>query len=129
MNKKTVLNSLIVGLIFLILYLFAGHGFVKFYAGGKTEILETGAHINKLCNANGTCPTILDGWQMSGTNSDMLIKDNMVYFVGSGEGSIDSDKSKNHQTFRLVYRFFVPDDWFEVQGGVGKKVTSAWKSR
>ena len=126
MNIKTVLNSLIIGSILLILYVFAGHSFVKFYTGGKADILEAGVQINKLCNSNGACPTTMDGWQPSFSNSDMLYKDNMVYFVSSDEGV---DKGKKYQTFRLVYRFIMPDDWFEVQGGVGKSVTSDWKSR
>jgi len=125
MNKKTVLNTLIVGSILLILYIFTGHGFVKFYTGGKTEILKAGALINKRCNESGACPTTLDGWHQSYTNPDMMIKDDMAYFVSSTEAGA---KGK-HQTFRLVYRFFMPDDWFEVQGGVAKQVTSDWKSR
>ncbi len=129
MKKKTVLNTLIIGSILLILYSFLGHDFVKFYFGGKTEILEAAAHINKLCNANGSCPTTLKGWQVWRSGSETLFKDNMLYFVTPGERSKDSDKSKKHQTFRLVYRFFMPDHWFEVQSGVGKKVTSGWKSR
>ena len=126
MNKKTVLNTLIVGSIILILYVFVGHNFVKFYTGGKTNIIAAGAQINKLCNTNGACPTTMSGWQPSFSNSDMLYKDNMVYFVSSDEGA---DKGKKYQTFRLGYSFIMPDDWFEVQGGVGKPVTSNWKSR
>ena len=41
----------------------------------------------------------------------------------------DSAESKQSQTFKLVYCFFMPDNWFEVQGGVGKKVTSGWTGR
>lgn len=124
-----VLNTLIIGSILLILYSFVGHNFVKFYFGGKTEILEAAAHINKLCSANGSCPTTLYGWQVRRNGSETLFKDNMLYFVNLGERSEHSDKSKRHQTFRLVYRFFMPDHWFEVQGGVGKKVTSGWITR
>ncbi len=129
MKKKTVVNTLIIGSILLILYFFVGHDFVKFYFSGKTEILEAGAHINKLCNANRSCPKTLEGWQVWRSGSESLFKDNMIYFVTPGERSKDSSKSKKHQEFRLVYRFFLPDDWFEVQGGVGMKVTSGWKSR
>ena len=129
MKKKTVLNALLIGSILLICYYFAGHHFATFYFGGKTAMLETAAHINKLCNTNGTCPTTLEGWQVRRNGSETLFKDNMLYFVTSGEGGKDSDQRKKHQSFRLVYRFLIPDDWFEVQGGVGKKVTSGWKSR
>jgi len=129
MKKKTVVNTLIIGSILLILYFFVGHDFVKFSFGGKTEILEAGAHINKLCNSNGSCPKTLEGWQVWRSGSETLFKDNMLYFVAPGGGSKDSGKSKKHQEFRLVYRFNLPDHWFEVQGGVGKKVTSGWKTR
>ncbi|MFX1298406.1 MAG: hypothetical protein ACFFD2_26570, partial [Promethearchaeota archaeon] len=63
MKMKTVVNTLIIGSILLILYLFVGHGFVKFYFGGKKEILQTAALINDLCNSNGFCPLILEGWE------------------------------------------------------------------
>ncbi len=129
MKKKTIVNTLIIGSILLILYFFVGHDFVKFYFGGKTEILEAGAHINKLCNANRSCPKTPEGWQAWRSESEALFKENMIDFVTPGEGSKDNGKRKKHQEFRLVYRFFLPDDWFEVQGGVGKKVTSGWKSR
>lgn len=122
-------NVLIIGSILLILYFFVGHDFVKFFFSGKTKILEAAAHINKLCNANGSCPLTLEGWQVRGSGSERLFKDNMIYFVTPGAGSKDSGKINKHQEFRLVYRFFLPDDWFEAQGGVGKKVTSGWKSR
>jgi len=129
MKMKTVLNTLIIGSLFLILYFFAGHDFVKFYFGGKTEILQAAAHINKLCSADESSPTTLKGWQVWRSGRETLSKDNMLYFVTPGKGSKGSDKSKRHQTFRLVYRFFMPDHWFEVQGGVGKNVASGWKSR
>ena len=126
MNQKTLLNSLVAGSILLILYVFVGHNFVKFYTGGKAKIIEAGTQINKLCNTNGACPTTMSGWHPSFSNSEILYKDNMVYSVSSDEGT---NKEKKHQTFRLVYSFIMPDDWFEVQGGVGEPVTSGWKSR
>jgi hypothetical protein len=129
MKKKTVLNTLIIGSIFLILYFFVGHDFVKFYFGGKTKILEAAAHINKLCNANGSCPTTLEGWQVWKDGSETLFKDNMLYFVKPDEESKDNDKNKEYRSFRLAYRFFMPDHWFEAQGGVDRQVTSGWKSR
>jgi len=129
MKKKTVVNTLIIGFILVILYIFLGHDFVKFFFGGKTQMLETAKHINKLCNANGLCPELLEGWQARGSGSKMLFKDNMIYFLTTGVGEKDSGKAKKHQEFRLVYRFFLPDHWFEVKGGFGKRVTSGWKSR
>lgn len=100
---------------------------MKFYLGGKTEILQLAAQINKQCNTNETCPTMLQDWQER--RSGVLSRDNMLYFVSSGEDSQVSDKSRQHKSFRLVYSFFMPDDWFEVQGGVGKQLTSGWKNR
>ena len=129
MKMKTIINSLIIGAIIFILYFFVGHDFTKFYFGGKTELLETAEHINKLCNANGLCPIKLEGWQVIESQSKRLYKDNMIYIVTLGEGSKNGGMSKKHQEFRLVYRFFPPDHWFEAQGGVGKKVTSGWESR
>ena len=129
MKKKTVLNTLIIGSILLIPYFFVGHDFVKFYVGGRAEMLEAAAGINKQCNANGACPTILEGWHERSSRKGILFKGNMLYFVASDSGDNNSDNSKQHQSFRLVYRFFMPDDWFEVQGGVDKQVTSGWKSR
>ncbi|MEW6671624.1 MAG: hypothetical protein AB1427_07965 [Thermodesulfobacteriota bacterium] len=128
MKKKTVVNTLIVGSIFLIFYFFVGHDFVKFYFGGKTEILEAAEHINKLCNANGSCPTVLGGWQKA-YSGNHLFKGNMLYFVDTGEGGKDKGRSRKLQEFRLVYRFFMPDNWFEARGGVGMKVTSGWMDR
>lgn len=126
---KNVVNTLIVGAILLIVYTFVGHDFVKFYFGGETELRQAAANINKLCNDNGSCPTTPDGWQRWGSGSEELFKDNMLYFVTPGEVEKDNEKSKKHQEFRLVYRFFMPSKWFEAQGGVGREVTSGWKSR
>lgn len=111
-----------------ILYLFAGHGFLKFYLGGKAEILETGDRINKLCNANGSCPTTLEGWEKANSGTHLFRKE-MLYYVAPGEDLKDGAERKKNQTFKLVYRFFMPDDWFEVQGGVGQQVTSGWTGR
>lgn len=129
MKKKSVLNILIIGSVLLILYFFVGHGFVKFYVGGKAEILNTAAEINKQCNANGACPTSLEGWRVRRDEPLMLSKGNMLYFVTTDKEDKDNDKGMKNQSFKLVYHFFMPDDWFEVQGGVGKQVISGWKSR
>ena len=105
MKKKTVLNTLIIGIMLLIFYFFVGHDFVKFYFGGKKEILEAALHINKLCNANGSCPKTLERWQEWNSGTP-LFKGNMLYYVNPGEGIKDSAESKQSQTFKLVYRFF-----------------------
>jgi hypothetical protein len=128
MKVKTAVNTLIVASILLIFYFFVGHGFVKFYTGGKTELLETAAYINKLCNANGSCPTTLEGWQKSHSEST-LTKGRMLYYVNPEEEIKGSGERKKNQTFKLVYRFFMPDNWFEARGGVGKEVTSGWTGR
>jgi len=122
------MGVVIIGLILLILYFFAGHDFAKFYFGGKSEILEAAEHINKLCNADGKCPTTLEGWRESHTAGN-LVKGNMFYFVTPEEGVKGSGEKNKNQTFRLIYRFSVPDHWFEVKGGVGRKVTSGWTGR
>jgi hypothetical protein len=129
MKKKSIVNILIISSILLILYFFVGHDFVKFYVGGKAEILNTAAEINKQCNADGACPTSLEGWQVRRDEPLMLSKGNMLYFVTTDKEDKDGDKGMKNQSFKLVYRFFMPDDWFEVQGGVGKQVISGWKSR
>lgn len=121
MKMKSVGNALIVGSILLIAYVFAGHDYVSFYLGGKAELLEAAESINRQCAANGACPTELPGWQPWG-DGRALAKGNMLYFASKEAG----DKP---QTFRLVYRFFMPDDWFEAAGGVDKPVTAGWKSR
>ena len=126
MNKKKITNGLIVVSVLLILYVFIGHSFVMFYLGGKAEILEAGESINKQCNENGNCPTAMDGWYRSRTSPDRVFKGNMIYIVSPDESKSGSEK---HPSFRLIYTFPMPDDWFEVQGGVGKSLTSEWKSR
>jgi hypothetical protein len=125
---RNIINILIVGFILFLLYLFLGQGSTEFNSGGKKEILESGARINELCNTNGSCPTTLEGWEKWGSGVE-LSKGNMLYFVTPTEEGEGKDKIKKFQEFRLVYRFFMPDKWFEVQGGVGKKVTSGWKNR
>ena len=128
MKMKTVVNTLIISSILLVLYLFIGHGFVEFYFGGKKEILQTAVLINNLCNANGSCPLMLENWE--GENG-RLRKGRKLYITTSIPGSENNDeKSLKPQSFRLIYVMpFLSDDWFEVQGGVGKKVTSGWTGR
>jgi len=127
MKKKTVVKTLIIGSILLIFYLFIGHGFVEFYFGGKKEILQTAALINDLCNANGSCPLTLENWE--GENG-RLRKGRNLYIATPIPGSGNNEKSLKPQSFKLIYVMaFPPDDWFEVQGGVGKKVTSGWSGR
>jgi len=124
MKIKTVVNTLIISSILLTLYLFIGHGFVRFYFNGKNEILQTAAFINDLCNASGSCPLILENWE--GENG-RLRKGPMLYIAAPVPGSENNEKSLKSQSFRLIYVMnFLPDDWFEVQGGVGKKITSGW---
>jgi len=127
MKMKTVVNTLIISSILLMLYLFIGHGFVEFYFGGKKEILQTAVLINNLCNANGSCPLMLENWE--GENG-RLRKGRKLYITTPIPGSENNEKSLKPQSFRLIYVMtFPPDDWFEVQGGVGKKVTSGWTGR
>ncbi len=126
---KVILNTLIIGSIILILYAVVGHGFVIFYFKGKTEILETAEQINELCNANGSCPTNPLGWQVGEYGRKVPFKNSMLYIADPNEVSNDSHNSKKYLTFRLVYQFFMPDHWFEVQGGVNKEITSDWQSR
>jgi len=119
---------LIICAALFVLYVFAAHDVVTFYAGGKTEILEAGKQITTLCNAHGACPTTLEGWEQS-TAGTSLAKGSMLYFVDAGEESSDGSARKNHQTFKLVYRLSLPDDWYEVRGGVGKNITAGWAGR
>jgi len=121
---KKLINVIIIGAILLLLYSIVGHDFVKFYLGGQAEMLETAATINKLCNDAGGCPAQMEGWQTAGDGS-MLSHNKLLYIPLPVEG-IDQDKPR--QTFRLVYRFFIPE-WFEVQGGVGRELTTGWVSR
>lgn len=127
MKPKTVIKTLIMGSILLTLYLFIGHGFVEFYFYGKKEILQTANLINKLCNAKGSCPLMLESWE--GENG-RLRKGQMLYITTPMPGSENNEKSIKPQSFRLIYVMSFPtDDWFEVQGGVGRKVTSGWTGR
>ncbi len=121
---KTILNTIIIGAIVLLLYSIVGHDFVKFYLGGQAEILETAANINKLCNDAGTCPAQLEGWQPQG-DGGMLSNGNLLYLPLPIDGN---DKGKTHQAFKLIYRFFLPE-WFEVQGGVNRELTTEWISQ
>lgn len=127
MKKKTVVNTLIMSSILSMLYLFMGHGFVEFYFGGKKEILQTAALINNLCNANGSCPVRIESWE--GENG-RLRKGRILYMTTPVPGRENKEEDLNPQSFRLIYVMtFPPDDWFEVQGGVGKNVTSGWTGR
>ena len=127
MKLKTVVRSLIIGSILFTFYLFIGHGFVEFYFSGKKEILKNASIINNLCNANGSCPLILESWQ--GENG-RLRKGQMLYMTAPLPGSEHNEKSLKPQSFRLIYVMpFLTDDWFEAQGGVGMQVTSGWTGR
>jgi hypothetical protein len=54
----------------------------------------------------------------------------MLYMTTPLPGSEHNEMSRKPQSFRLIYVMTFPtDDWFEVQGGVGKKVTSGWTGR
>lgn len=120
-------NILIVGTVFLIFYAMAGSQLAGFYFGGKKAILAAGEEINKLCNEQGACPQTLSGWREQ--REGLLRKDSMLYFLPA-EKPGDGNKGKpGPQSFRIVYSMPMPDNWFEVQGGVGKKVSSGWKSR
>jgi len=104
-----------------------GQGFVAFYLGGKEEILKTATIINSLCNASGSCPVTLEGWQ---GESGKLRKGQMLYMTTPVSGSGNNETGLNPQSFRLIYVMSFPtDDWFEVQGGVGKNITSRWTGR
>lgn len=126
--KQKLVKILIISATLLVVYIFAGHDVVSFYAGGKAEILEAGNRINALCNAHGACPSTLEGWEKSSAGAS-LSQGRMLYFVDSGEDGTDGGARKNHQSFKLVYRFSVPDDWYEVKGGVGKQVAAGWAGR
>jgi hypothetical protein len=126
---KTLINVLIIGSILGILYTFAGHDYVKFYFGGKVEILELAASINKLCNTNGSCPEVLADWQAVSRGRVGLRKGSMFYYPATRDGNEKSANSNKYSEFTLVYSFFLPDHWFEAQGGVGKNVTSGWQNR
>ena len=126
---KATKNIVIVGFIVLVAYYFAGHDYLRFLLGGKSAMLEVAAQINDLCNTDGSCPTTLEGWQAAPGESVMLSRDNMLYFASPGEGRDASVGNKKYPAFRLVYRFFLPDHWFEARGGTNQAVTSGWESR
>lgn len=124
---KTAANTLIISSILFLSYLFIGQGFVEFHFGGKKEMLQTAALINNLCNANGSCPFMLEGWE---GEHGRLRKGRILYIPTPIPGSENNEKGRKPQSFRMIYVMtFPPDDWFEVQGGVGKKVTSGWTGR
>ena len=126
--KISPLKLLMIVAALLALYVFVGHDLVRFYASGKAEILEAGNQISVLCDANGACPTTLEGWEPSAAGT-RLAKGAMLYFVDAGEEGKGDGVGKKNQTFKLVYRFVMPDDWYEVKGGVGKQVTAGWTGR
>ena len=121
-----VLNILIVGSIIAILYLFVGRGWVEF---DRDEVLKIATEINKLCNDNGSCPTKLEGWEVLHEGRAALKRDMMIYYPISADEDASRQDNKDYQSFRLVYSFFMPDDWFEVQGGVNRQLTSGRKSK
>ena len=121
-----ILNIVIVGSIAAILYFIVGRGWVEF---DHDEVLKIAADINKLCNENRSCPTKLEGWEVLHEGRSALKRDMMIYYPISFDEDASTQNSKDYQSFRLVYSFFMPDDWFEVQGGVNKQLTSGQKSR
>ena len=129
MKKKFFQKALIISIIIVILYYFSGHDFLTFYTGGKAELLATAEQINKRCNADGSCPTSLVGWTTLSHRTDMLSKGSMLYLVTADNSTLGGDTKKQNQTFRLIYQFAMPDNWYEAQGGVGQRVTSVWMER
>jgi len=113
--------------MFLIFYAMIGSQFVNFYFGGKESILSAGEEINKLCNEQGACPQKLIGWNEE--RGGLLRKGSMLYFFPADNNSEAKDDNLGPQTFKIVYVMPMPDNWFEVRGGVGKEVDSSWESR
>ena len=127
MKMKTVVKTLTIGSVLFMLCLFIGQGIVEFYFSGKKEMLQTAALVNNLCNDNGSCPLLLESWE--GENG-RLRKGRMLYMTTPIHGSEKNEKSLKPQSFKMIYVMALPpDDWFEVQGGVGKEVTSGWTGR
>lgn len=127
MKMKTVVKILTIGSILFTVCLFIGQGIVEFYLSGKKEMLQTAALVNNLCNDHGSCPLLLASWE--GENG-RLRKGRMLYMTTPIPGSEKNEKSLKPQSFKMIYVMaFPPDDWFEVQGGVGKEVTSGWTGR
>ena len=127
--KKTltrILNFLILGAIFAILYIFIGRGYVEF---DSAEVLKLAAEINKQCNDDGSCPARLDGWAVLREGKAELKKGPMIYYPVPVDEGVNSQKHTEYKSFRLVYGFFLPDNWFEAQGGVDKPLTSGWENR
>ena len=83
MTRKAVLNTVLIGLLALVAYYFAGHGCVRFYLSGRAQLLEIAEPINQRCNAESSCPTTLAGWQASAGTSVMLSTDDMLYFASA----------------------------------------------
>lgn len=128
--KKLSLPKILIAIVILaILYHFVGQDFLTFYTGGKTELLATAAQINQRCNADGACPGALEGWKPLYGRADALSRGKMLYFFMAGETNAGGGQSQANRNFKLVYQFFMPDDWFEAKGGVGQTVTSGWAGR
>ena len=127
MNK--LVNYLIVGGILAILYAFVGHGYVKFYFGGKAEFLDLASSINEFCNTRQFCPATPAGWPTPGGKTAGLGNGNLYYYPVSREGAEENATNGIFHEFRLVYGFFAPGHWFEAGGGVGRKLTSGWRYR
>ena len=124
---NTTLNIFIVGFILLIFYYFAGHDFVRFYFSEKKELVKTAEFINALCNENDSCPSKLEGWQVH--EDQTLSKGNMLYTRILDHEIKSQELNEKYLNFRLTYRFFLPDHWYEVEGGVEKQLNSGWNSR
>jgi len=113
--------------MFLIFYAMIGSQFVDFYFGGKESILSAGEEINKLCNEQGACPQKLIGWNKE--RDGLLRKGSMLYFFSTDKNFEEKDDNSGPQTFKIVYVMTMPDNWFEVRGGVGRELASGWESR
>jgi hypothetical protein len=74
--------------------------------GGKVEILELAASINKLCNTNGSCPEVLADWQAVSRGRVGLRKGSMFYYPATRDGNEKSANSNKYSEFTLVYSFF-----------------------
>ena len=126
---RTVKSALTVGFIALVAYYFAGHGYLRFYPAGRSQMLQIAAQINQQCSAQRSCPKALAGWQAGDSESVMLSKEDLRYFASPTEGNNDKSGSGEYPAFRLIYRFFPPDHWFEARGGVNQAVSHGWQSR
>ena len=118
-RKNIVLTTLFIGLMITIPLVMWGGPLMKLYVfGEKTEMIETAEHINALCNANGSCPETLEGWE----GFDRWNKrDNVrhhAYRRGQGE---HTDEPKAYHAFRLLYFVPIPDHKFMVRGGAASQ--------